>query len=276
MKLGLVGYGYWGKILHNSIQKSWRKEIVIFDSAKNMGTIEEIYKCSHVFIATPASTHRELVDDLLSRKINVFCEKPLVLNKTLVNSLYSLAYKNKKNLFVDWTFTFNEAINLIKEKIENGEWGKIRSITMNRLNSGPERRDVSAKWDLSSHDVSIIQYLFNEFPQKITWIEKKRDPRSFQNDTAIGILEYSTFDALIHSSWSYSEKDRKCVFEFDNGIVRWDDTTNEITIDGHKIEFTPKKSPLENAIQCFLNGGTDQKILTTNITEIVETNSLEN
>lgn len=270
MKIGIVGFGYWGKILYNNIVRITEQEVELFDSGQKIGSMEKIHECSHVFVATPATTHKELVDNLLSKKINVFCEKPLVIEKPSVNCLYSMANRNKVNLFVDWTFTFNDAVNEIKRMFDSGELGKIRSVTMNRLNSGPERHDVSAKWDLASHDVSILQYVFGEFPDKITWVEKKRNPNSFQNDTCIGILEYPSFDAMIHASWEYSIKDRTCVFEFDGGVLRWDDNSNTITLNSNPIEFKSNGSPLENAINCFLGGGVDQRKITSDITEIIE------
>jgi len=270
MKIGLIGFGYWGKILYNNILKISDLEVEVFDSGQNIGRLEKIYDCSHVFVATPATTHKEIVDDLLSKKINVFCEKPLVMNKPSVNCLYSSAEKNKVKLFVDWTFMFNDAVNEIKRKFDSGNLGNIRSVTMNRLNSGPERYDVSAKWDLSSHDVSILQYIFGEFPNKITWVEKKRNQKSFQNDTCIGVLEYPSFDALIHSSWEYSTKDRACVFEFDAGVLRWDDNSNTITLNYNPVEFKTSASPLENSIRAFLYGEVNQKSLTTEVTEIIE------
>jgi len=270
MKLGLIGYGYWGKILYKNIINITSSEVEIFDTGHDIGEIKKIYECSHVFVATPATTHKEIVEDLLSKKINVFCEKPLVLNKPSVNCLYKLAEKNKVKLFVDWTFLFNDAVNEIKRQFESGELGKIRSVRMNRLNSGPERHDVSAKWDLSSHDVSILQYIFNEFPNKIIWVEKKRNSKSFKNDTCIGILEYLNFDAIIHSSWEYSVKDRECTFEFDAGVLRWDDNSNTMSINRSPIDFKKNNFPLENSIKSFLYEKIDQKKLTTQVTEIME------
>ena len=35
----------------------------------------------------------------------------------------------------------------MKKDYENGKLGEIHSIFMNRLNFGPERNDVNAKWD---------------------------------------------------------------------------------------------------------------------------------
>jgi predicted dehydrogenase len=94
---------------------------------------------------------------------------------------------------------------------------------MNRLNLGPERFDVNAKWDLASHDVSIIQYLFSEFPIKVTWNNYKRKKESKQEDSSLGLLEFNNFSASINVSWCYRKKVRECVFEFEKSFIIWDD-----------------------------------------------------
>ena len=108
---------------------------------------------------------------------------------------------------------------------------------MNRLNSGPERKDVSAKWDLASHDVSILQYICEEIPNKINWNLYKRNNNSFVSDTCVGILNYENFDAILHSSQEHGRKDRKCIFEFDAGFLVWDDTNATITFNGKELNY---------------------------------------
>ena len=268
MKLGLIGYGYWGKILKNNIQK-FTDDIIVHDPALDLRNQKEIMLCDKIFIATPANTHREIVDEYLSSGKDIFCEKPLAIKKTDVCALYSIADKNNCKLFVDWTFTFNDAVNAIKTKYELNTFGKIRSIRMNRLNSGPERKDVSAKWDLASHDISIIQYIFKEKPLSINWNSFKRNSNSYQDDTCIGLIKYNSCDCLIHASWEYSFKDRLCVFEFDGGVLVWNDITGKIEFNGKNIEYVKTKPPLLNSIETFLFGEYNQKELTINITDIL-------
>tara|TARA_B100001094_G_scaffold326428_1_gene382569 strand:- start:17460 stop:18284 length:825 start_codon:yes stop_codon:yes gene_type:complete len=265
-KLGLIGYGYWGKILHSNIED----DVVIYDPVSSIGHSTEIYNCNKVFVATPATTHFSVVKDLLSRGISVFCEKPLTLHSKECSVLYDLARTNKTNLFVDWIFTFNDAVNFIKRQYQSAEYGGIRNITMNRLNSGPERKDVSAKWDLASHDVSILQYIFEESPIQIDWKTYKRNPNSFVSDTCVGILQYNGFDATLNSSWVYGRKNRECVFEFDAGFLVWDDSTNSLEFNGEKINFPTTDSPLKNCINTFISGEFDQQQLTMSVTEILE------
>ena len=268
--VGLIGYGYWGKILRPNIERVLDTKVIVHDPQCGLDNLSGIRECNYVFVATPAKTHREIIDEHLSSGKQVFCEKPLTLSKTGAHALYEIARSNGAKLFVDWIFTFNDAVNYIKEQYETGEFGDIRSVSMNRLNSGPERKDVSAKWDLASHDVSILQYIFNQYPMSVRWMEKKRNTKSYQNDTCLGYLDYGFFDATLNASWAYSEKDRRCVFEFDAGVLVWDDTSGIIKLDGVELDYPHNSSPLENSIDTFVSGEYDQEYVTITTTEILE------
>ena len=62
--IGLVGYGYWGKILYKTLIKLGYKNIVICDanpdSKADVSDFREL-DVAHVLIATPPSTHYEEV-----------------------------------------------------------------------------------------------------------------------------------------------------------------------------------------------------------------------
>ena len=266
MKVGLIGYGYWGKILKRNIETITNNKIAIYDPYINV--INDINDCDKIFIATPVSSHKETVEKYLRLGKDVFCEKPLCTNTDDVVHLYNLAEENKCDLFVDWIFTFNDSINFIKKHYQAGTFGEIKHVSMNRLNSGPERQDISARWDLACHDVSILEYVFGQQIKKVLWSDLKRNPKSYRYDSSIGLLQYETFDAILHSSWYYGRKDRDCIFEFTSCILEWNDCTQSIKFNGQILEHT-NGSPLLNSINNFLNGRCQQKTLTVNVTNIL-------
>ena len=179
-KIGLVGYGYWGKILCHNLMLQGYNDITIYDpgykrSSKTDGAgfpinpiRNKLDKCDKVFIASPASTHYAECLYFLDKGIPIFCEKPLCLKLEEAKKLYE---KANGNLFVDWTFLYNDAIWKLKEIVD--EIGPPNLVTMNRSNYGPVRKDVSAKHDLASHDVSIMCYLLGTKPNKTIWNEAK-------------------------------------------------------------------------------------------------------
>jgi len=232
MKIGIIGLGYWGKIILKNLEDLGYNEITLSDISfsqkkqfQNYDNINDYKKlnCDFVFITTPTNTHYEISKYFLEKEIDVFCEKPLTTSLTKVEKLYDIAIKNKVLLFTDWIFTFNSQIDTIKRDYDNGKLGKIRSIFMNRLNLGPERFDVNARWDLAVHDISIIQYLFSKKPINIKWTDYKRNNNSKQQDSSFGLIEYEDFSAIINVSWYYRKKVRECVLEFENYFIVWDD-----------------------------------------------------
>ena len=303
MKIGLIGLGYWGKIILKTLKK-FDQEIIICDSfLKNIDTYEghkatndykEMPLCDKYFVVVPATLHYAICKFFLEKqpdiKSDVFCEKPLTTSEKTSNELYDLAYNNEHLLMTDWIFTFNPYVKQIKADYFNGILGKIRSINMNRLNFGPERTDVNAKWDLASHDISIIQYIFgndtryfNKPNGIFSWIDYKKNKNSYQTDSTLGFLQYDNFVATINASWYYRKKVRECIFEFDKCFVIWDDDKRKLEyIENNTIikSYSFDDQPLDLAIKHFLytydvDDMMEQKELTNNTLEILNANKIQ-
>jgi len=294
MKIGIIGLGYWGKIVLKNLESLGHKDIILCDISfknnkfQNYDAINDYKKLNFdcVFITTPTNTHFEICKYFLNKKAKVFCEKPLTISSSTAEELYKLALNNKTILFTDWIFTFNNQIDTIKRDYDSGKLGKIKSIFMNRLNLGPERYDVNARWDLASHDVSIIQYLFGEKPITVKWIDYKKDVNSKQDDSCLGFIHYNDFIANINASWQYRKKVRECIFEFENYFIVWDDFKRFLQYeDSSSINFPIYSgnisypcgeylSPLQNSIKNFFSFNEEdmkkQKELTINTIKILE------
>ena len=64
-KICLIGYGYWGKILHKNLLSLGYTNITIVDIVlDNFNLLDNSY--SHYFLATPFTTHHEILT-LLSK-----------------------------------------------------------------------------------------------------------------------------------------------------------------------------------------------------------------
>ena len=269
IKIGLIGYGHWGKILYKTLFKLGYKNVTICDASIESNTDIKDYKeldVANVLIATPPSTHYEICDHFLRKGVNVFCEKPLVTDIEEADKLYEVAEKTGAKLFTDWTFTYNYAIQRIKQEYDAGLLGNIESISMHRYNDNIIHiiDGTTCKWDLACHDVSIIQYLVSNSPSKIDWIEYSK--KSSKNDSAFGILSYDNFSATINVSWVYGNKFRECIFDFTDTTIIWDDKIQKLTYKPKQIssshfweetiDYSAEKSPLENSINSFINNET--------------------
>lgn len=269
MKVALIGYGYWGKIIYKNLLQLGL-EVVVCDyniqddviKFKDYEKIEPLSDIDFIFVALNVENHFKCVKYFLENGKNVFCEKPLTTDVDSTIELYKIADQMSVNLFVDWIFTFNKSINYIKYLIDNLEL-KPSNILFNRLNKGPVRYDTDSKFDLSSHDISILVYLFNDYELKYKkTLDFKRNEKSIKYDSSVLILNYGFFTAQINSSWEFDYKERNCIFYFDKGLIEWDDNKKglEVKFDiGNLITYNhfldPNliyDSPLKDSINSFL------------------------
>ena len=92
-KIAVIGSGYWGSIIINTLIKLNFKNIIIFDkSVKNKKIAKKKFKIVkfennfsnilidtnilNVFVATPPSENFKIVRKLISNNKNIFLEKP--------------------------------------------------------------------------------------------------------------------------------------------------------------------------------------------------------
>ena len=129
LKVGLIGYGKWGKVLHDKLQKIVDVEFICTSKDNYMSKLDDV---DWVVVATPDETHYEIVKKCLWFGKNVFCEKPLTPTYEQSQKLYRLAEMRNVKLYVDdiqnyreYDFTIMEN-NLIERRKRGG--GNIKDI----------------------------------------------------------------------------------------------------------------------------------------------------
>lgn len=186
MKLGLIGYGYWGPNLARIISESDSCELkycadLVEASRKQVkdkypgvtatADYHEILndkEVKAVFIVTPTKSHYRIAKDCLEAGKHVFIEKPLTYGYKEAEELVAMAAKKKVTLMVGHLFLYNSAVRYIKDFIDSGELGTIRHLHFQRRNLGPIRSDVNVMWDLAPHDISMLLYFLKEKPVSVT------------------------------------------------------------------------------------------------------------
>ena len=177
MKIGLIGYGYWGPNLARNFNQNPDLELsyicdfsadrlkaasVIFKQTKFVNDPEVLFKdttLDAIAVATPVSTHFDLAKRALESGKDVWLEKPMTEKVEQAEELIELAEKNKRVLHVDHTFVYTGAVRKIKELIDKGELGDLIYYDSTRVNLGLFQQDVDVIWDLAPHDISIMDYL---------------------------------------------------------------------------------------------------------------------
>lgn len=176
-----------------------------------------------VYVATPVSTHYDLVKQALQAGKHVLVEKPLGTTVEHAEELASMAAAARLTLMVGHTFVFSPPVRKIRELIDAGLIGPIYYIETTRVNLGLFQKDVSVLWDLGPHDVSILMYWLGEVPRQVS-----ARGRAFHGDAledvAFMTLEFpSGILAQAQISWLAPSKLRRTSIVGRQRMVVYDD-----------------------------------------------------
>ena len=176
-----------------------------------------------VVVATPTNTHDALVKAALERGKHVLVEKPITADVRQSEELAALAAGARRVLMVGHVFLYNVAVRHVKALLDAGELGRVYYVSMVRTNLGPVRADISAAWDLASHDISIVNYWLGSAPLAASavggsWINPGIE------DAVFATLRYP-HDVLVnlHVSWLNPRKTRDVTVVGDRQMLTFDD-----------------------------------------------------
>lgn len=193
-------------------------------------------------IATPATTHYELVKKCLQEGKSVLVEKPITTNSEQAEELIELADSLDLSLLVGHTFLYNAAVRKVKSYIENGDLGQLYYLYARRTNLGPIREDVNALWDLAAHDISIVHYLLGRPPKWVSAVGAKVLKNGLA-DVGFFVLGYEDdFVAHVHVSWADPDKVRELVVVGSDSRVVFDDLKIGEQVRIHEKGVTPLAS----------------------------------
>jgi len=180
-------------------------------------------KIAGVVVATPTATHFELVRDALRAGKDVLCEKPLAPTADECAELIDLAQAAGRILMVGHVFLYNPGIRRLKESLVHGECGRVYYLHAERTNLGPFRRDVSAVFDLASHDVSILLYLLGATATEVSARGECYLQPGVQDVAFLSIAFPDAVLANVHVSWLDPKKVRRLTVVGDRRMIVWDD-----------------------------------------------------
>ncbi len=98
IRVGLIGYGTWGKILYKKLEKFCDVKFTCRSKDDYQSKLKDV---DWVVVATPNDTHFEIVRNCILARKNVFCEKPLTPTNEQSEMLFRYAEIRKVKLYVD-------------------------------------------------------------------------------------------------------------------------------------------------------------------------------
>ncbi|HEU4735108.1 MAG TPA: Gfo/Idh/MocA family oxidoreductase [Kofleriaceae bacterium] len=247
LRVGVIGYGYWGPNLVRNFAAGPRTRVVaiaelsparrqaaaasvphircVADAAEVIGDPE----VDAAVIATPIFTHHALARAALEAGKHVLVEKPLTPSVAEAEELAALAHRHHRVLMVDHTFVYTSAVRKIAALIAGGELGRVLYVDSVRINLGLFQPDYNVLWDLAPHDLTIIDHVLSHtVGAQARWI------------SAIGVSHYGRHENLayltvgfddeqllahIHVNWVAPVKTRRMIIAGSKKMLVWDDTS---------------------------------------------------
>lgn len=258
MKLAVIGTGYWGSKIVDTV-KEMKLPVTLFDINDSLdGIVPSLI--DGVIIATPAPTHKDLTKIMLRKGINVLVEKPVFMNMS--ECIEIEPYTSNAKLMAGHILLYNEHFDYLKQTVVDKE---ILHIEHRRLAWGRMQKDINPILHYAPHDIAILDNLLGVVPDEVhcKGIHVIRQP---QPDFVTCNLRYGKITVQLQMGWYYHEKVRDVSVITDKGTLIWNDAENKSrwisqTIeDGRQIQhmdqnktFTESVSPLQRQIQAFVD-----------------------
>lgn len=290
-KIALIGCGIWGQnILNELVSMDAEVHVYEFDPSlrerlTNRGALSfqtglptKTDDFDGVIIATPSSTHREILEAIAELSLPIFLEKPLTTNLEDARALASIP---TNDIYLMHIWLYHPGIIMLKEIAKSGDLGKVMGLRSTRANWTSPRKDTDSAWNLLPHDITIAKAILGEIPEPKSAISEKHDGIIRGMTALLGDDPYAIFEV----SNRYEQKIREVRLHCENGVAILEDEKvdyikvvhgdaasdpKNLKIEKRRFDSTP---PLHFEIREFLdylNGGEPPRSHFSNGLEVIK------
>jgi predicted dehydrogenase len=274
IKVGVIGYGYWGPNLVRNFMTAPGSEVTrVCDlREERIAPLRKLYSgiktCSDstelindpqidaVVIATPVSSHFDLALAALRAGKHVLVEKPLATRSDHARQLIDEAAARKLVLLVDHTFVYTDAVRQIRELIASGQLGEIYYYDAVRVNLGLFQHDVNVIWDLAIHDLSIMDYVLPVKPVAVSATGISHIPGQPENVAYITLFFAGPQIAHVHVNWLTPVKVRHTLIGGSEKMILYDDLepSEKLKVYDKGINVTPRQEDVYKMLVSYRSG----------------------
>jgi predicted dehydrogenase len=240
MRIGVIGYGYWGPNIVRNFHSLDNSEVVLvadrnpqcearlkktFPSVGFTMDENEVLTSTNidvVAVVTPVWTHYELAKRALENGKHVFVEKPFTYSVAQAEELIELADRKNLKIMVDHTFLFTGAVRKIKQLVEKKELGDLYYYDALRVNLGLFQHDVNVIWDLAPHDLSIMDYVIADKPEAVVATGEKH-LNGVEDVAFITVYFPKRVIAHVNVNWLSPVKVRTTLIGGEKKMLVWND-----------------------------------------------------
>ncbi|TDO85920.1 putative dehydrogenase [Halanaerobium saccharolyticum] len=268
-KIAIVGVGGMGTVHFNNyaqIEKAEVRAVVgpseadrekaakwgveIYPDIKELLTAEEI---DIVDICTPSYLHLEHALTALSAGKNVIIEKPIALHREDAERIFALASENEALVFVGQVLHFTKEVEILKEAVKSGKYGRVLDAYFTRLTAAPDwsaggwlfdkEKSGLLPFDLHIHDLDLIVSLFGS-PESFSFTAAGRKESPFKEHYRFS-YNYKDFKVGAEAAWyhaGYPFTARWRVY-FEEGLLVNEDQLIFYPPEGEALKFETEAEP---------------------------------
>uniref|UniRef100_A0A7V3ZUS7 Gfo/Idh/MocA family oxidoreductase n=1 Tax=candidate division WOR-3 bacterium TaxID=2052148 RepID=A0A7V3ZUS7_UNCW3 len=267
LKIGILGFGYWGKKIYQALRRIPECEITVVCDKRKIPLdnkkiiLTDNYKdllrmnLDGIIIATPNETHFSLAFQFLLKGYNLFVEKPLATSFKEAEKLINLAAKRNLNLFTGHILLYHPLIDTIKKILENKKNLELKIKRTNKV-SQINKSEKEIIYDLFPHDIALLLYFFKKEPKiKEIALEKSLVEAHFLIDNEIKISGVWGKGTDKERTITFFVENKKIVFDGLLSVLKLKENGNEKII--KSIDY---QLPLSWELSYFLNSLKNKRI----------------
>ena len=226
MNILLVGLGGMGVCHYNNYQKiegasvaacvgkteSDRKSalawgVPLYDSIAEACAKEEI---DVIDVCTPTFLHKPLVMEALAQKKHTICEKPIALSLKDAKEMYDAAEENGVQLYVAQVLQFTREVEVLREVVRGGCYGKPLDGCFERLTACPKwtqggwlfdkEKSGLLPFDLHIHDLDLIVSMFGK-PDDVIFTECAGEGKAYSEQYRFLYVWHNGMNVCAEAAW---------------------------------------------------------------------------
>lgn len=184
---------------------------------------------SVVSIAVPTALHEQVALDAMAAGADILIEKPIASTIDAGRRIIKCGKELNRKLMIGHIVRFNPAIKELKQKLQDGELGRIFQIVCRRVGPFPKRiRDVGVVVDLAPHDIDIMRFLTGREPVRV-YAETEQRIHTNHEDLILGLLRFPDgVTGTLDINWLTPTKVREILVLGERGLFRVDDLTQDL------------------------------------------------
>lgn len=238
MTLGIIGLGRIGILFTNVILQEFPDVDILAYSPRKHKRFAALIKSPRVrfltnwksfmevevsgyIVASPSDTHYEYIRELVPKGKPIFCEKPLDLSLSKINSIQNLVNKHNISLTVGFNRRFDPDIIQLKKEIKSDTIGVPHIIKITSRDPGPPPAEFIKSsgglfLDMIIHDFDMSRFLLEDEPISVyAEADVMVDPaigKLGDVDTAVTTLKFKKGTIVV------IDDSRKAVYGYDQRI----------------------------------------------------------